>query len=127
MGCRGLTLNEFTDMDSTKTSRPFKCQHCSTSFSRTHDLRRHIKSLHTGQRPHTCPHCHLAFARSDALRRHLKLVLERGGIIPESNNSTSNSGESSMSRAELEKLVISVGNSTDSPDRQVPAEVDAAN
>ncbi|TPX36130.1 hypothetical protein SmJEL517_g01475 [Synchytrium microbalum] len=85
--------------------RPFKCTYCMTSFSRTHDLRRHVKSLHTQQKPHQCPHCNLAFSRSDALKRHLKLVLERGGVVPEVLKTVVSAP---LSRAELEKLVTAV-------------------
>ncbi|TPX52482.1 hypothetical protein SeMB42_g01379 [Synchytrium endobioticum] len=92
--------------------RPFQCHHCASSFSRTHDLRRHIRSLHTGQRPHTCPHCPLAFARSDALKRHLKLVVEKGGAVPDTHSSE-NVSNLSLRRAELERMVLNAGSNTD--------------
>ncbi|KAJ3273885.1 hypothetical protein HK104_004215 [Borealophlyctis nickersoniae] len=60
--------------------RPFVCPHCTTtevSFARKHDLRRHIKSLHSEMRPHRCTHCNLSFSRSDALKRHLAIEAKR--------------------------------------------------
>ncbi|KAJ3093832.1 hypothetical protein HDU96_002002, partial [Phlyctochytrium bullatum] len=49
----------------------FPCPQCPTTFSRKHDLLRHIRSLHTWHRPYQCRHCGLCFSRSDALKRHL--------------------------------------------------------
>ncbi|PVU99508.1 hypothetical protein BB559_000635 [Furculomyces boomerangus] len=50
-------------------SRPFKCPTCEQSFSRNHDLKRHIK-IHTGIKPYKCKRCNKRFGRSDALKRH---------------------------------------------------------
>ncbi|KAI8812282.1 hypothetical protein BJ742DRAFT_673740 [Cladochytrium replicatum] len=57
--------------------RPYKCPSCGASFSRQHDLRRHVRSLHSEDRPHHCHHCNLSFARSDALKRHLASEAKR--------------------------------------------------
>ncbi|KAJ1541838.1 hypothetical protein HK405_010382, partial [Cladochytrium tenue] len=57
--------------------RPFNCPECSMTFSRKHDLRRHTRSLHSGDRPHLCSHCNQSFARSDALKRHLSSEAKR--------------------------------------------------
>ncbi|KAJ3039759.1 hypothetical protein HDV00_011886 [Rhizophlyctis rosea] len=65
--------------------RPFVCPHCTqteVSFARKHDLRRHIKSLHSEMRPHRCTHCNLSFSRSDALKRHLAIEAKRMGGLP---------------------------------------------
>ncbi|KAI8804509.1 hypothetical protein BJ742DRAFT_682076 [Cladochytrium replicatum] len=51
--------------------RPYSCEFCGAAFSRQHDLRRHVRSLHLEIRPHQCIYCPLSFARSDALKRHL--------------------------------------------------------
>ncbi|KAJ2834496.1 hypothetical protein GGI24_000353 [Coemansia furcata] len=37
-------------------ARPFKCETCDQSFSRNHDLKRHVK-IHSGVKPHKCPKC----------------------------------------------------------------------
>ncbi|KAJ1945798.1 hypothetical protein EC988_005675 [Linderina pennispora] len=50
-------------------ARPFKCPTCEQSFSRNHDLKRHVK-IHSGIKPHRCPKCGKSFGRSDALKRH---------------------------------------------------------
>lgn len=50
-------------------ARPFKCETCDQSFSRNHDLKRHVK-IHSGIKPHKCPKCGKSFGRSDALKRH---------------------------------------------------------
>ncbi|KAI7864700.1 hypothetical protein BDF14DRAFT_1832794 [Spinellus fusiger] len=47
------------------------CSHCTKSFSRRHDLARHIR-LHTGYKPYVCPCCLKEFGRSDARRRHFQ-------------------------------------------------------
>ncbi|OLY84334.1 Zinc finger and BTB domain-containing protein 7C [Smittium mucronatum] len=49
--------------------RPYKCSTCSQSFSRNHDLKRHVK-IHTGVKPYKCKKCGKKFGRSDALKRH---------------------------------------------------------
>lgn len=43
------------------------------AFTRHHDLKRHVRSIHTGLKPYQCPNCKRAFARLDALNRHLKV------------------------------------------------------
>ncbi|KAJ1994723.1 hypothetical protein H4R33_000146 [Dimargaris cristalligena] len=50
-------------------SRPYKCPTCNQSFSRNHDLKRHVK-IHSGVKPHQCQRCGKRFGRSDALKRH---------------------------------------------------------
>ncbi|KAI9748332.1 MAG: hypothetical protein M1815_003345 [Lichina confinis] len=51
--------------------KPYVCETCQARFRRLHDLKRHTK-LHTGERPHICPRCNRRFARGDALARHNK-------------------------------------------------------
>lgn len=68
------------DPDSPK---PYRCAHCTWSFTRPSDLRRHLKS-HNAPQYHcpfwnvtyaTCPHRNNgSFNRLDVLKRHLKLV-----------------------------------------------------
>jgi uncharacterized Zn-finger protein len=47
----------------------FHCNTCDTSFTRRHDLKRHLLR-HAGIRPNKCQKCSKAFARPDALARH---------------------------------------------------------
>ncbi|KAJ3268639.1 hypothetical protein HDV01_002514 [Terramyces sp. JEL0728] len=57
---------------SPKEKNPFKpyfCEHCPSTFSRNHDLKRHLR-IHLGVRPYTCNTCSKSFTRMDALHRH---------------------------------------------------------
>jgi hypothetical protein len=47
--------------------RPFKCDECSQSFNRNHDLKRH-KRIHLAVKPFPCTHCDKSFSRKDALK-----------------------------------------------------------
>lgn len=53
--------------------KPFKCNFCSLSFARCHDLKRHEK-IHDKalQKSHKCDLCGKTFSRSDALNRHIR-------------------------------------------------------
>ncbi|KAJ3315140.1 hypothetical protein HDV04_004281 [Boothiomyces sp. JEL0838] len=50
-------------------SKPFQCPMCTSSFSRNHDLKRHVR-IHLGIRPYKCDTCPKSFTRMDALHRH---------------------------------------------------------
>ncbi|KAL3895617.1 MAG: hypothetical protein SGCHY_004594 [Lobulomycetales sp.] len=52
-------------------ARPYACQLCDAEFSRKHDLRRHVKSIHSDTKPHNCKYCPSGFTRMDGLKRHL--------------------------------------------------------
>lgn len=92
--------------------KPYRCAHCTWSFSRPSDLRRHLKS-HNAPQYHcpywnqefaTCPHkSGGSFNRLDVLKRHLKLVhyepdvkelfrFNRKKKISEINNNNNNKG-----------------------------------
>ncbi|KXS15093.1 hypothetical protein M427DRAFT_99149, partial [Gonapodya prolifera JEL478] len=47
------------------SERPFHCDHCSATFVRGHDLKRHTR-LHTGEQPFSCEKCGKRFTRSGA-------------------------------------------------------------
>jgi hypothetical protein len=49
--------------------KSFACSMCSSSFSRNHDLKRHMR-IHLNIRPYRCEYCPKAFTRMDALHRH---------------------------------------------------------
>lgn len=94
-GPRGSTGNPFTAIASKgwinpsfapgPLDRPFKCNKCTQSFSRHHDLKRH-KRIHMDSSPFTCDGCQKGFSRKDALRvrfpnirmsNHLAHLLEK--------------------------------------------------
>ncbi|KAI8851267.1 hypothetical protein BC829DRAFT_356663, partial [Chytridium lagenaria] len=49
----------------------FNCPLCPMSFRRSHDLKRHTRSLHTKVKPYICVKCSKSFSRLDALKRHV--------------------------------------------------------
>ncbi|KAJ3107399.1 hypothetical protein HDU97_004281 [Phlyctochytrium planicorne] len=49
----------------------FHCNLCNMSFRRSHDLKRHTRSLHTKVKPYVCVKCNKSFSRLDALKRHV--------------------------------------------------------
>ncbi|KAJ1865372.1 hypothetical protein LPJ73_000017 [Coemansia sp. RSA 2703] len=86
-------------------ARPFKCETCEQSFSRNHDLKRHVK-IHSGIKPHKCHKCGKSFGRSDALKRHSMVKRCRSTTSAAASSSTSaksmptqTSGASGMSMA----------------------------
>lgn len=50
-----------------QSERPFKCDQCTQSFSRNHDLKRH-KRIHLAVKPFPCNYCSKSFSRKDALK-----------------------------------------------------------
>ncbi|KAJ3101703.1 hypothetical protein HDU97_001112 [Phlyctochytrium planicorne] len=56
-------------------AKPFRCEKCPQTFSRSHDLKRHYY-IHSQEKPYPCPRCGKGFARRDALRRHEKAVAD---------------------------------------------------
>jgi len=58
--------------------RPYRCDHCSQSFNRNHDLKRH-RRIHLSIKPYPCLSCEKAFSRKDALKRH---AMVKGCKVP---------------------------------------------
>lgn len=77
-------------------SKTFVCDICSRRFRRQEHLKRHHRSLHTGDKPFECNECGKKFSRSDNLSQHARThgagaivmgVLEEGEIAPHGSGS----------------------------------------
>lgn len=53
-------------------SKTFACTLCTRRFRRQEHLKRHYRSLHTGEKPFECPDCGKKFSRSDNLAQHAR-------------------------------------------------------
>ena len=53
-------------------SKTFVCHLCTRRFRRQEHLKRHYRSLHTGEKPFECPDCGKKFSRSDNLAQHAR-------------------------------------------------------
>ena len=53
------------------------CDQCGKEFTRSYDLRRHVRRVHTSERPQVCSSCSKSFATADKLRRHEKIHQEK--------------------------------------------------
>ena len=51
-----------------------RCHLCPYSTKKTSNLKDHLRT-HSGEKPYPCPHCSSWFSRSTSLRRHLNLHL----------------------------------------------------
>ncbi|KAM0307541.1 hypothetical protein HYE67_000786 [Fusarium culmorum] len=88
-----------------QSERPFKCDQCTQSFSRNHDLKRH-KRIHLAVKPFPCTFCSKSFSRKDALKRH-RLVKgcenKANEAINADSNGTDRSGEENDSPVKREQ------------------------
>ncbi|KAG7131378.1 C2H2 finger domain transcription factor sebA like protein [Verticillium longisporum] len=54
-------------------SKTFVCELCNRRFRRQEHLKRHYRSLHTGDKPFECQDCGKKFSRSDNLAQHARI------------------------------------------------------
>ncbi|CAG8591208.1 6142_t:CDS:2 [Ambispora leptoticha] len=54
-------------------TKPFRCEveGCASTFTRKHDLKRHVNGIHKCEKLYQCPACLRNFSRKDAWKRHL--------------------------------------------------------
>lgn len=67
-----------------KDTKCFPCDMCNSTFSRNHDLKRHVR-IHLGIRPYKCDTCPKSFTRMDALNRHKNIRGCKGALEDDGN------------------------------------------
>ncbi|WQF77908.1 Putative Zinc finger C2H2-type [Colletotrichum destructivum] len=67
-------------------SKTFVCELCNRRFRRQEHLKRHYRSLHTGEKPFECHECGKKFSRSDNLSQHAR-THGSGAIVMELDES----------------------------------------
>ncbi|TGZ82466.1 hypothetical protein EX30DRAFT_347786 [Ascodesmis nigricans] len=104
--------------------RPFRCDQCSQSFSRNHDLKRH-KKIHLAVKPHPCDNCDKSFSRKDALKRH-RLVKGCAKAAERKSQLAAAAASSSPSHAAMGSSISTASGSTPftttSPVRENPSQ-----
>ena len=63
--------------DTSRIGKPFMCPTCGKAFKRGEHLKRHIRSIHSGEKPFVCPVCEKKFSRSDNLAQHSRTHRKR--------------------------------------------------
>ncbi|KDN63352.1 hypothetical protein CSUB01_09882 [Colletotrichum sublineola] len=76
-------------------SKTFVCELCNRRFRRQEHLKRHYRSLHTGEKPFECHECGKKFSRSDNLSQHAR-THGSGAIVMELDESGVHSFDHSM-------------------------------
>ena len=66
-------LAEWNDWQDEPKKSGHMCDQCGKEFTRSHDLKRHVQSLHSGVKEFTCDKCEKSFATRDTLRRHKRI------------------------------------------------------
>ncbi|KAE8154120.1 hypothetical protein BDV25DRAFT_136266 [Aspergillus avenaceus] len=86
------------------SQRQWRCDPCSTSFSRLEHLRRHLRS-HENQRPYACGSCKKTFTRKDALKRHGRTCKELSRST-DANAITASTRQTEQSQDAYESLFL---------------------
>ena len=66
-------LAEWNDWQDEPKKSGYMCDQCGKEFTRSHDLKRHVQSLHSGVKEFTCDKCGKSFATRDTLRHHKRI------------------------------------------------------
>ncbi|KAJ3112533.1 hypothetical protein HDU96_004473 [Phlyctochytrium bullatum] len=56
-------------------TKRYPCLRCPRRFQRSHDLSRHVRTVHLEVKPHRCRYCGKRFSRRDSLNKHLTVEL----------------------------------------------------
>lgn len=65
-----------------KSSREsFDCNLCPSTFTRKHNLQRHIRITHGKQRKYPCSYCGKKWANSQGLQRHVEAMHPKGNEL----------------------------------------------
>lgn len=59
------------------SSRPYACDECGSSHSRSGNLAKHVRLVHGRRRPHGCPECGARFGQRSNLSAHTRAVHRR--------------------------------------------------
>ncbi|XP_055528147.1 zinc finger protein 652-A-like [Wyeomyia smithii] len=83
-GLRKTTMHELKTHIRNMHSEPrsYSCEICARQFSNTGSLGLHVKIVHLGLKPYVCTICQWAFGRSDHLKRHMKSHMRAGLVKP---------------------------------------------
>lgn len=101
-------------------SKTFICEICNRRFRRQEHLKRHYRSLHTGDKPFECHECGKKFSRSDNLSQHARThgagavimgVLEEGEVPSDYLEAGSDGDQSHTLGSVLYKIAAAVSGS----------------
>ena len=67
-------IKDASEGTSSQSHSDNKCESCGKSFTRSHDLKRHINMVHNKCRDYKCESCGKAFAEAGNLKRHINTV-----------------------------------------------------
>ena len=71
-------LAKWNDWQHNPDKSGYVCDQCGKEFTRSHDLKRHVQSLHSDAKEFTCDKCGKSFATRDMLRRHKRFMSRKG-------------------------------------------------